>query len=135
MAIGSNKITPDNPAAFTTQTYVLSALPISQTNLVVASFRPGFIGQIVSVNAWARTPNGAAVSQVNIGGSLNVLQAAITPATGNADPAAGNLLADVTQRRFTQNQRVTVAVNTGGTAPVDLIVEVVYRAFPLAGEA
>ena len=140
MAISANKISQDNPVALRAFVF-MDAVAVSQTNVAFARFRPGFRGEIVSVRASARTVNGYSVPEVRIvaaaaNAGQNVLAAGLTPtAVASATPALGALQTTRALRRFTETQEILLHLTSGGTAPVNVRVEIVVRPFPLNGEA
>jgi hypothetical protein len=139
MAISTTKLTPENPAGFTTYEYNTTPA-ISQTNVAFKRIRPAFDGEIVAIRANARTVNSATVPEVRVcaAGSAtgqNVLASAITPSAFPATATEGALVTNRVLRRFTRNQDIVLHLTTGGTAPVDLNVQIVVRPYPMNGEA
>jgi hypothetical protein len=136
MGLRAAKFQPDDPAILHRLSFRASSVAAGQANLVIGSKIPGFRFQLVSVKAWTRSGTLLTVTQVNIG-ATNALNAAFAPATGNADPASGTLVADLDNLRGTAANRITVAITTGADtgAATDLEVEVVVRPFPANGDA
>lgn len=139
MAVTDIKMHPHGKATLKCLSF-RDAVAINLTNVAVARFKPGFKFEVVAVRANARTVNAAAVPEVRIVDAAantgqNVLTASLTPAAvASASPAEGALQSSRVLNRGGATSEIVLHLTTGGTAPVNLGVEIWIRPYPLNGE-